>query len=804
MPEQLSQYLPWSAMIRPDVVACKHGGLLAVLRFVPPDLDTEDDLQLMASRARLGDVLSRLDGRWAAWLSCRREALTDYLPEADWPCEAAALVDQERREAFEAAGAQFRDHHHLALILVPAHRVQRLASYVAEGRTVDQEAEAQLRRFLDQLGQIEQMLGQIMQRVERLAGGALMAHLHDTCSANPGQPVLPVPIHLDMVLADSSLEPGRSAMLGRKHLRVLSIRHMPAETQPRMLEALRSLPFAYRWTVRWLAMDRDEARSMINRTRKRWNVLAMNFGKFLGAAFSGQDPGVSVATGTMRDDLDEAEAEMTLTGLSYGYVTMTVSVMGDQAHEAQDRADAVAGVLAAAGFVPLMEDHGTADAWLGAVPGNIGADIRRMPVHSLSLADMTPASGISEGSPVDSHLGGPALLVAQTESRVPAYFSLHAPGQDVGHTAIVGPTGSGKSALMSLLALQFMRYPRAQAILIDRGRSSRCMCLCADGAWLDLAAGDLALQPLRAVDQPAERAWATDWLVKAMRLRGVPSSPTIESEIDAALCLLAREEPDHRTLSVLAGLLGQPDHRAVVASLSASGPHGALLDGQETDRMTDRPIVAIEVGDLLDRDVGGLVLLALFQRLRRARIDGRPTLLIVDEAWRALQHEVFGGWLQSSLREMRKWNCSVVLATQSIDDLTAGPLLGAMTQIQNTVWLPNGRALEPNIARLYQGAGLGDRMVELIARSRPKCDMILQTPTMTRPISLPFGPLQKAICGSSSPSDHEAMDRLLAERRPFLSAWIDRCTSTRSRIAATSARSSRPRSGSTQPALSAG
>ena len=47
MTEMLAQYLPWAAFVAPDVIGCKHGGLLAVIRFVPPDLDTEDDVQLM-------------------------------------------------------------------------------------------------------------------------------------------------------------------------------------------------------------------------------------------------------------------------------------------------------------------------------------------------------------------------------------------------------------------------------------------------------------------------------------------------------------------------------------------------------------------------------------------------------------------------------------------------------------------------------------------------------------------------------------------------------------------------------------
>ncbi|KCZ97682.1 conjugal transfer ATPase TrbE [Hyphomonas polymorpha PS728] len=53
------------------------------------------------------------------------------------------------------------------------------------------------------------------------------------------------------------------------------------------------------------------------------------------------------------------------------------------------------------------------------------------------------------------------------------------------------------------------------------------------------------------------------------------------------------------------------------------------------------------------------------------RLDGRPTLLIVDEGWLALDDEGFAAQLREWLKTLRKKNASVVFATQSLRDQPA-------------------------------------------------------------------------------------------------------------------------------------
>src|SRR5204863_151866 len=97
--------------------------------------------------------------------------------------------------------------------------------------------------------------------------------------------------------------------------------------------------------------------------------------------------------------------------------------------------------------------------------------VRRPMLHTLNLADLLPLTSIWPGlecNPCPAYpKGSPSLLYAATAGATPFRLNLHV--SDVGHTLILGPTGSGKSTLVGLLMAQFFRYPGAQVFLFEIG-----------------------------------------------------------------------------------------------------------------------------------------------------------------------------------------------------------------------------------------------------------------------------------------------------------------------------------------------
>jgi type IV secretory pathway VirB4 component len=108
------------------------------------------------------------------------------------------------------------------------------------------------------------------------------------------------------------------------------------------------------------------------------------------------------------------------------------------------------------------------------------------------------------------------------------------------------------------------------------------------------------------------------------------------------------------------------------------GPWGRLLDA-EAERIGQADVRAFETEGLMGTGAAPAVLAYLFHRVE-GRLDGSPTLLIVDEGWLALDDPTFGAQLREWLKTLRKKNASVVFATQSLADIETSAIAPAIIE----------------------------------------------------------------------------------------------------------------------------
>ena len=208
----------------------------------------------------------------------------------------------------------------------------------------------------------------------------------------------------------------------------------------------------------------------------------------------------------------------------------------------------------------------------------------------------------------------------------------------------------------------------------------------------------VSLQPLAGIHYTPERAWAADWIVDILAREGVAVTPEVKEHLWSALTSLASAPVDERTLTGLAVLLQSAKLKQALQPYCIGGPYGRLLDA-ETERLGEASVQAFETEGLIGTGAAGAVLAYLFHRIE-GRLDGRPTLLIIDEGWLALDDGGFAAQLREWLKTLRKKNASVIFATQSLSDIDGSAIAPAIVESCPTrVFLPNERAIEPQITR---------------------------------------------------------------------------------------------------------
>jgi type IV secretion system protein VirB4 len=694
----------------------------------------------------------------------------------------SALVDMERREQFREEGAHFESRYFLTLLwMPPAEDAARAEGWLYEGRaTKGVDPRELLKSFADRSDRVLNLVEGFVPEVRWLDDAETLTYLHSIISTRRQRVRVPeTPMHLDALLADEPLTGGLEPRLGEYHLRTLTVVGFPSVTFPGLLDELNRLAFPYRWSTRAILLDKTDATKLLTRIRRQWFAKRKSIAAILKEVMTNEQS-VLVDTDAANKalDADMALQELGADVAGMAYVTATVTVWDADPRIADEKLRLVEKIIQGRDFTVMPETVNAVDAWLGSIPGHAYANVRQPPISTLNLAHMIPLSAVWAGPERNEHLGAPPLLYGKTEGSTPFRLSLHV--GDVGHTLVVGPTGAGKSVLLALMALQFRRYERSQIFAFDFGGSIRASALAMGGDWHDLGGGlteedeaSDSLQPLARIDDAYERSWAADWIAAILMREGVTITPEVKEHIWTALTSLASAPAGERTITGLAVLLQSNDLKQALRPYCIGGAYGRLLDA-EAEHLGSADVQAFEIEGLVGTGAAPAVLSYLFHRIGD-RLDGRPTLLIIDEGWLALDDEGFANQLREWLKTLRKKNASVIFATQSLSDIDGSNIAPAIIESCPTrLLLPNERAIEPQITAIYRRFGLNDRQIEILARATPKRDYYCQSRRGNRLFELGLSEVGLALCAASSKSDQTRIAELVAEHGQdgFLAAWL--------------------------------
>ncbi len=785
--DRLADHLPWAALVAPGIVLNKDGSFQRTLRFRGPDLESATEAELVGACARANNVLRRFGSGWALFFDADRIEALGY-PDARFPDPASWLVDEERRAAFDGRrGQHFESRYHLTLLsLPPADQVARAERALMERDTPEtgRDWRQELTGFIAETDRVLDLLSGFMPEVRALDDAETLTYLHGAVSTRRHPVAVPeTPLYLDAILVDTPLSGGIEPMLGERHLRTLTILGFPSLTRPGILDALNHQDFAYRWMTRFLALDKTEAAKVLTRIRRQWFNKRKSIAVLLREVIHNEP--VQLLDSDADNKVVDADLALQALGgdhVAFGYLTTTITVSDADRHRADEKVRAVERIVNGLGFTCLREGVNAVEAWLGSLPGHVYANVRQPLVHTLNLAHLMPLSSVWAGPARNAHLDGPPLLYAETSGSTPFRLSTHV--GDVGHMLIVGPTGAGKSVLLAMLALQFRRYAGSQVYIFDKGYSARAAVLAMGGEHHALGSnGSLAFQPLRGIDNPAERSWAAEWIGALLAHEKVVVTPEVKEAVWSTLTSLASAPVEERTLTGLSVLLQSNALKAALMPYTLDGPFGRLLDAAE-NRLALADVQCFETEELMSQAGVVLpVLTYLFHRLeeRFASLSetgekGRPTLLILDEAWVYLDNPVFAARIREWLKVLRKKNVSVVFATQSLADIADSAIAPAIVEsCPQRIFLPNDRAIEPQARAAYERFGLNERQIELIARATPKRHYYLQSRRGNRLFELGLGPIALALCGASDPASQTLIDQVFAEHgaEGFTAAFLD-------------------------------
>ena len=685
--------LPYARLLDEATVLLRDGSVMTALQVPGLLFETEDSEALNAHQATREVMLrSTLDARFVLYHHVVRRRVEVEL-DAAFPDPLSRHIDARWRERL-GSGALFVNDQFVTLIRRPARgkaglveRLQKKSRRGPRGRGGVTEADPRDIRALKAaatglLASLSsygaQLLGdyrgpqgatnnEILELLSALYNGEVRPVRRPAEDVDIGQmlPYRRVSFGLDAIEQRGSGAPDFCA--------ILALKDYPEATSPGLLDALLRLPCEMVVCESYAPTERQTARERMDLAIRRLK--------------SADEEAMAE-----RADMLAARDELGNGAVGFGDHHLTVLVRERGLGRLDDATAACAAALSDTGAIAVREDINLEPAFWGQFPGNEGYLVRRALISSANMASFGSFHGFALGSQANNHWGD-AVTLLQTTSATPFFFNFH--HGDLGNFSIIGPSGSGKTVVMNFLTAQAQKFsPRT--ILFDKDRGAELFIRGIGGRYDAIRSGaPTGFNPLALPDSPANRAFLRDWLGVLLKADGPEEEATIAAAVDATY----GNDPGLRRLKHFRELLSghrRPQPGDLADRLSAwigSGEHAWLFDNSEDKLDMRARVLGFDMTALLENPrLRTPVMMYLFHRVEE-RLDGQPTMILIDEGWKALDDAIFAARIRDWLKTLRKRNALVGFATQSARDALDSRIATALVeQTATMIFMPNSRA----------------------------------------------------------------------------------------------------------------
>ncbi|MXO85914.1 VirB4 family type IV secretion/conjugal transfer ATPase [Altererythrobacter aurantiacus] len=719
--------LPYKSLLDESTLLLRNGAVMTAIQ-VPGLLFETEDSEALNAHAATREVMLRstLDARFIMYHHViRRRVSVDLQSEFDDPL--SRHIDARWREKL-TSGSLFINDQFITLIRRPAKGKAGLAEKAgrAFSRGQRQETGADPRdvRALKSAatGLVAsltaygaQMLGdyrgtggtnnEILELLSALYNGEMRPVRKPADDVDIGHmiPYRRVSFGLDAMETRGAGHPDFSAILGLKDY--------PEATSPGLLDALLRQPFEMIVTESYAPAERQTARERIDLSLRRLRSADEEAQAERGDMLAARDALGNGAVGFGDHHLSVLVRETTLPRLD-------------------EAAAACAAALADTGAIAVREDTNLEPSFWGQFPGNEQYLVRQAMISTANMAGFGSLHGFALGQASGNHWGE-AVTLLETTSATPFFFNFH--HGDLGNFSVIGPSGSGKTVVMNFLAAQAQKF-KPRTILFDKDRGAELFVRGIGGRYDRIAAGEPSgFNPMALPDSPTNRAFLREWLGVLLKVEGPEEEAIVSQAVDATYA----NDPSLRRLRHFRELLAgarRPQPGDLADRLSAwigndsggGGEHGWLFDNKHDKLDLSNKTLGFDMTALLENPrLRTPVMMYLFHRIEE-RLDGDPTMILIDEGWKALDDEVFAARIRDWLKTLRKRNALVGFATQSARDALESKISTALVeQTATMVFMPNSRARPEDYC---DGFGLTSHELALI-RTLPahsRCFLVRQ------------------------------------------------------------------------------
>lgn len=687
-----SQFLPYKCFYDRDTIILKNDAMVRIIAVDGFSFETADDDDLELKKNNLNNIIRSISSdRYVIYVHLIRKKEGGF-PGGLMEGKFATRVNEEWRQRHSGENG-FKNQYYVSIVRAStssgANRIRDFITKMQKGN----DRKAKIAGLVDDHNDLDEVSRRILGGLSNYRARNLTAVNSKGCLHSEILEFLGFLVNLegkqkyylntnniDEYLPRNRLYFGPKAMrvstpYSTKYAGVVCLKEYTSSTYCTMMDSFLQLPFEFIMCQTFTFINRGSAIAKIQLQQRRMiqaedvaksQIVEMNYA--LDAAMSGT--------------------------FGFGKHSLTMVCIENSLKQLDSALSTAVVEFANFGATAVRESTNMEPAFWGIMPGNQDFIVRQSTINSLNFSSLIPFHNYPYGRKANNHWGD-AVTILDTVSGTPFYFNFHV--RDVGHTMIIGPTGAGKTVLMTFLCAQAQKF-NCRMFFFDKDRGAEIFIRALGGKYAVISRSKTTgFNPFQLPDNDANRGFLIELLTVLVSEPGEKLDSTDIAKINEAVNGNYQLDFKDRRIANIAPFFGIGGPGSLAGKLEmwyGKGSHAKIFDNEyDLIDFSSSSNFGFEMGELLaDKDAISPVLLYLFHRINTS-LDGTPTMIILDEAWALIDNPVFGPKIKDWLKVLRKLNAFILFATQSVEDASKSAISDTLVQQTSTqIYLPNLKA----------------------------------------------------------------------------------------------------------------
>lgn len=776
----LSELIPWMHEIHPGFILCKDGSLLVGFSYKPIDIEITTPSEEIHYSEQFEQALKDFDGYVNMWTSVHRKEWLIY-SDKHMPDDYSQLVANAWSERFQSEPV-FKNHHYLFLQIKAFGSLtdefsKEITMSLNEGKgflstfiSAMKRAYSYKDKLFNEIAELNMLIekaeryvmsftsGVKFMGLERLTGSTFLGALDQFVSpTSKGKPIqFGDNTFLDSRIGDSAIGFNSTHLEfegpKNKYAVVLSAKEFPPNSMGQ-LNVLAFKPYELTISQAMMFWDYNKAESYVNSYRNFYEQGRKPFSTVLKEMVIKENldqfDNDKVIDFEDSDDAVTALAKCKIAGL----YNLTIVVYGNSPEEAIANSQDAIESLKSVEMQVYRERMHALGGFAVTIPGQYQEGLRWYFFKGPNYADLMLFYGPNSGDWINLHLTEESgrqqssLCVFKNRYNSPRHFNFH--WGKLGHAIAIGQSRGGKSVLMNFLWTMYRQYDNTQVFIFDKDKTCRIPTLLQGGVVLEPGTSDVKINPFSLINEPGGIRFLVNWLEILITSRG----HVITAEEHEALWTAIETASKAVSISVLKlETLMSFLPKSLAIQLSAwvgEGQFSGYFNNLE-DNFSLSTIMSMDMGRLFkDNPTAAIAFMEyVFFRIE-LRLDGRPTIIYIEELWFPLQHPLFQKKLDDWIRTSGKKNVIIMMSTQSLKEIVDSGLANLLLDnVPTKIFIPNREANSELSRHLYTAFGLSELEIEELTGMRPNYEYMIKQPDTKSIISARFDPRILAVVTS--------------------------------------------------------